>query len=149
MDTPNPDRVESVFHEALQRSDSEEREKYVAEACSGDEAMRRKVCRLLQGHIQAGTGFLRQSSLLQAAAEALEAELSSLASEEPGERMGSYKLIEKLGEGGFGVVWMAEQEQPVRRRVALKIIKIGMDTCLLYTSPSPRDRQKSRMPSSA
>ena len=49
-------------------------------------------------------------------------------SEQPSDRIGRYKLLEKIGEGGFGVVWMAEQEEPVRRRVALKIIKLGMDT---------------------
>ena len=43
----------------------------------------------------------------------------------PGDRIGRYKLLEQIGEGGFGVVWMAEQEEPVRRRVALKIIKLG------------------------
>src|SRR5881409_3692162 len=48
--------------------------------------------------------------------------------EQSGERIGRYKLLEKIGEGGFGDVWMAEQEEPVRRRVALKIIKVGMDT---------------------
>jgi serine/threonine protein kinase len=57
---------------------------------------------------------------------------SSLATQgvlEPGERIGRYKLLEKIGEGGCGVVYMAEQEEPVRRRVALKVIKAGMDTC--------------------
>ncbi|MCF7734479.1 MAG: protein kinase, partial [Akkermansiaceae bacterium] len=49
-------------------------------------------------------------------------------SEQPGTRIGHYKLLEQIGEGGFGVVWMAEQEEPVRRRLALKIIKLGMDT---------------------
>jgi hypothetical protein len=48
--------------------------------------------------------------------------------EEAGEHIGPYKLLERIGEGGFGVVWMAEQEKPIRRRVALKIIKLGMDT---------------------
>src|SRR5205809_405740 len=48
--------------------------------------------------------------------------------ETSGTRIGRYKLLEQIGEGGFGVVWMAEQEEPVRRRVALKIIKLGMDT---------------------
>ncbi len=48
--------------------------------------------------------------------------------EQSGERIGNYKLLEKIGEGGFGVVWVADQERPVRRRVALKIIKLGMDT---------------------
>jgi len=59
---------------------------------------------------------------------AAEAELARLKPDEPGERIGHYKLLEKIGEGGFGVVWVAEQERPVRRRVALKIIKLGMDT---------------------
>src|SRR5215831_4839206 len=49
-------------------------------------------------------------------------------SETSGTRIGRYKLLEQIGEGGFGVVWMAEQEEPVHRRVALKIIKLGMDT---------------------
>ena len=77
-------------------------------------------------------------------------------SEQPGERIGRYKLLEQIGEGGFGMVYVAEQQEPVRRRVALKVIKLGMDTkevigrfeaerqalalmdhpniCLLYTS---------------
>ena len=48
--------------------------------------------------------------------------------EKPGDRIGRYKLLEKIGEGGCGVVYMAAQEEPVRRRVALKVIKLGMDT---------------------
>src|SRR3954468_9393180 len=60
--------------------------------------------------------------------EALEGELARLKPEEAGERIGPYKLLEQIGEGGFGIVWKAEQEQPVRRVVALKIIKVGMDT---------------------
>src|SRR6187455_2461342 len=52
----------------------------------------------------------------------------ALKPEDAGDRIGRYKLLEEIGEGGFGVVWMAEQEKPVRRRVALKIIKLGMDT---------------------
>ena len=66
-------------------------------------------------------------------------------SEEKSRTIGPYKLLQKIGEGGMGTVWMAEQEKPVRRRVALKLIK----GCLLYTSPSPRDQRGSRMPSSA
>ena len=58
----------------------------------------------------------------------MEAEFARLKPEEAGERIGQYKLLQQIGEGGFGTVWVAEQEQPVRRRVALKIIKLGMDT---------------------
>ena len=56
------------------------------------------------------------------------AEAEVLMAEKSGDRIGLYKLLEKLGEGGMGTVWMAEQEAPIRRRVALKIIKLGMDT---------------------
>ncbi len=54
--------------------------------------------------------------------------LSLPPSEQPGDKIGRYKLLQEIGTGGFGVVYMAEQEEPVRRRVALKVIKIGMDT---------------------
>ena len=54
--------------------------------------------------------------------------MECLAREKPGDRIGRYRLLQKIGEGGCGVVYMAEQEEPVRRRVALKVIKLGMDT---------------------
>jgi serine/threonine protein kinase len=54
--------------------------------------------------------------------------LSLPLSEQPGDKIGRYKLLEQIGEGGFGVVYVADQEEPVRRRVALKVIKLGMDT---------------------
>ena len=58
----------------------------------------------------------------------LQTALNSGDSQTPNARIGNYRLLQKLGEGGFGVVWMAEQEQPIRRRVAIKILKMGMDT---------------------
>ena len=63
-----------------------------------------------------------------ACAPEIEANLARLKPEEVGELIGSYKLMEQIGQGGFGTVWVADQEKPVRRRVALKIIKLGMDT---------------------
>src|SRR6188474_819673 len=64
----------------------------------------------------------------EALVRALEAALAADAPEAPGSRIGPYKLLQEIGEGGFGVVWMVEQQEPIRRCVALKIIKLGMDT---------------------
>jgi serine/threonine protein kinase len=72
-------------------------------------------------------GFMQRSSDRNDSAE-LQAELARLKPEEGEDRIGNYKLLQQIGEGGFGTVWMAEQLEPVRRRVALKIIKPGMDT---------------------
>ena len=71
--------------------------------------------------------FDQPSELPQLSAE-LEEQFARLKPEGAGDRIGPYKLLQQIGEGGFGIVWMAEQERPVRRRVALKIIKLGMDT---------------------
>ena len=60
--------------------------------------------------------------------------------ERPGSTIGRYKLLQVIGEGGFGVVYMADQEQPVRRRVALKIIKLGMDTKQVIAASRPSGR---------
>ena len=114
-------RVEAIFHEALERVPAE-REAFVAESCAGDEPLRQEVQRLLTADEEAGT-YLEPANSPE-----IEAELARLKPEEAGEWIGNYKLLQQIGEGGFGVVWMAEQEKPVRRRVALKIIKLGMDT---------------------
>src|SRR6478609_8381845 len=136
MDEPNS-RVEHTFHEALSRTDIRERERYLEAACAGDESLKQGVERLLHGFERAGTEFLsanlgeRADRLADALGEndpAIAAQLARLRPEEDGDRIGPYKLLQQIGEGGFGTVWMAEQESPVRRRVALKIIKMGMDT---------------------
>lgn len=92
-------------------------------------AQRARVEALLKAHSAMHSGFLEEPAeqygltmVLPAAA------LPSGLLEKPGDWIGSYKLLQQIGEGGFGTVWMAEQEKPVRRRVALKIIKLGMDT---------------------
>jgi ankyrin repeat protein/serine/threonine protein kinase len=110
--------AETIFAEALQKSDPEQRNFYLEQACAGNAALREEVESLLQAHEGAGDFLGRSTVLLQ----------SDIAAEHAGMRIGRYKLLEQIGEGGFGVVWMAEQEEPVRRRVALKIIKLGMDT---------------------
>jgi serine/threonine protein kinase/WD40 repeat protein len=86
--------------------------------------LRAEVNSLLHAAISAGD-YLRAGP---AVSPQLEAEFARLKPEEPGERIEHYKLLQEIGQGGFGTVWMAEQEQPVKRRVALKIIKMGMDT---------------------
>ncbi len=116
---PELDLVESVFASALDKP-VEQRAGYLDEACHGDAALRERVEALLKAHAEAGgeaflTGPYQGLPQMKPA-------------EGPGTRIGPYKLLQQIGEGGMGVVWMAEQQEPVRRRVALKIIKPGMDS---------------------
>src|SRR6266853_446981 len=117
-----PDGDIAVFTEAL-RLPPEERDCYLDEACKGDGELRRRVEALLEAYEQAGD-FLGRP----AAERPPKAAQAFPTVEKPGDRIGHYKLLQQIGEGGCGVVYMAEQEAPVRRRVALKIIKPGMDT---------------------
>ena len=110
---PDP---KTVFGEALALTDPAQRAAYLECACAGEPDLRREVESLLQAHEQA-RDFLR-----------LPAPAPERGLEGQGTVIGRYQLLEKIGEGGFGVVWMAEQAEPMRRRVALKIIKLGMDT---------------------
>jgi len=102
-----------------------ERAAYLAIACEGQPALRQRIERLLASHDH--DAFMQRPADRTDSAE-LEAELARLKPEEGEDRIGHYRLLQKIGEGGFGTVWMAEQIEPVRRRVALKIIKPGMDT---------------------
>src|SRR5437016_6242865 len=112
------DRLIEVFTEAKAQAAGAERERFVAEACRDEPVLQEQVLALLQAHEGAGD-FLTHRGLIPPAAPL---------SEKPGDRIGRYKLLQQIGEGGCGVVYMAEQEEPVRRRVALKVIKLGMDT---------------------
>lgn len=118
--------AQEIFAQALDIADVMERRNYLDQACAGDAALRQEVESLLAANSAAGE-FLRRPAPVGAGA-APKTKLIPPLSEKSGMRIGRYKLLEQIGEGGFGVVWMAEQEEPVRRRVALKIIKLGMDT---------------------
>jgi serine/threonine protein kinase/WD40 repeat protein len=113
--------VEAVFFAALEKGTPEERGKYLDHACSGDPNLRRTVEKLLNAHPKA-------EAFLQPAAGALPPTVDHAADERPGTVLGPYKLLHEIGEGGMGTVWMAEQTEPVRRKVALKVIKPGMDS---------------------
>jgi serine/threonine protein kinase/WD40 repeat protein len=119
-DSPNRDMV--IFLQALQLT-ADERAAYLANVCGGDEALRQKVAALLRTHDHVGD-FLETSPQKASIA----ARVENSAGEKAGDRIGRYKLLQQIGEGGWGVVFMAEQNEPVRRRVALKVIKPGMDT---------------------
>jgi serine/threonine protein kinase/Tfp pilus assembly protein PilF len=117
----DPARLEEIFGAAVTRPDLASRAAYLDAACGSDAELRARVGALLAAHDAAGD-FLKLPG-----ADANQA-TSALVSEAPGAVIGHYKLLEQIGEGGFAVVFMAQQSEPVRRRVALKIIKLGMDT---------------------
>src|SRR6516165_1162959 len=112
---------ETLFHEAIQKPEAE-RAGFLAEACGGDVALRRRVEILLEAHDNPDSRLdpdstsvaptITQPAVVEAQATVI----------------GPYKLLEQIGKGGFGIVFMAEQLRPVRRNVAFKILKPGMDT---------------------
>ncbi|MCA8968011.1 MAG: protein kinase, partial [Planctomycetes bacterium] len=106
------ERVKQLFDAAIDLPEAE-RGAFLADACSGDEQLRGEVQGLLQALAQA-SGFLVEGD--------------ARSEEAPGTQIDRYTLQERIGEGGFGVVFRAEQHQPLRRDVALKVIKLGMDT---------------------
>jgi serine/threonine protein kinase len=113
----------TIFNTALEITAPAERAAYLDQACGSDSALREKVISLLAAYEKGGDSF---DGLVETRVPAGPAGPS--APEGPGSIIGRYKLLQRIGEGGMGVVYMAEQEEPVRRRVALKIIKFGMDT---------------------
>src|SRR6266700_4595437 len=127
-----PNREVILFSAALDL-DASQRGAYLDTACANDPALRVHIEALLRVHEQA-INFLEtpssgaQGSLIGAEVHGPTVRHSSSPAEKVGDHIGRYKLLQQIGEGGCGVVYMAEQAQPVRRRVALKIIKLGMDT---------------------
>jgi serine/threonine protein kinase/tetratricopeptide (TPR) repeat protein len=110
-------REDEIFADALELP-AGERTAYLNQACHGDRLLRANVSALLDGH-EAAADFLEKPLVIRP-------ELTP--GEEPGDSLGRYTLIRMIGEGGCGVVYLAEQQEPVRRLVALKVIKLGMDT---------------------
>jgi serine/threonine protein kinase/tetratricopeptide (TPR) repeat protein len=117
--------AKAIFMTALEKNEPAERAAYVSEACGNDSALRQRVEILLKAHEDPGS-FMK--SPLAGSAAAGVATLDEPITERPGTIIGPYKLLEQIGEGGFGVVYMAEQQAPIRRKVALKVLKPGMDT---------------------
>jgi WD40 repeat protein/serine/threonine protein kinase len=113
--------VRAVFIEALALATADERARYLDAACRDKPGLRQRVEALLSAREHAGE-FLAQDAL------GGNLDCDPAITEGPGTVIGRYKLLEQIGEGGFGVVFMAEQLEPIRRRVALKIVKPGMDT---------------------
>jgi serine/threonine protein kinase len=112
-------QLESIFFAAQQQASPEERAAFLAAACGDDLALRRRLEQMLGAE---AVGFM------EAPAEELAPTTLLPIPERVGTQIGPYKLLQQIGEGGMGVVFMAEQKQPVERKVALKIIKPGMDT---------------------
>jgi eukaryotic-like serine/threonine-protein kinase len=121
-----PSREKQIYIAALQLATREERAAYLKDACAGDAALRQRVEALLQAYDQAGNSL--DPDLTVKSAPSSNPPVAEKLTEKPGDRINRYKLLQEIGEGGCGVVYMAEQEEPVRRRVALKVIKLGMDT---------------------
>lgn len=132
----NPLRQREIFQAALEIADDAERGVMIDRACADDPQLRATVQELVAAHMKADTFFSECADAIALSAEDFltpdGAEAMVVAAEitddAVGSTVGPYKLLQKLGEGGCGAVYMAEQQEPVRRRVALKIIKLGMDT---------------------
>src|SRR5579872_6239252 len=121
--------IERILAEAVEIASPAEREQYVAATCGGDFELQRQVEELIDNHFNA-RGFLERPAHYDLPTNVVDGPFAdeTVVAEAPGTMIGPYKLREVLGEGGMGIVYVAEQERPVRRKVALKVIKPGMDT---------------------
>src|SRR5262249_29258420 len=113
------DKLRELFLAALEQA-PDQRDAHLNQLCGGDEELRRNVAMMLKAHA-AGDGPLDRGALRDQQTAASEKD-----AEAPGKGIGPYKLLEQIGEGGMGTVWMAQQTAPVKRLVAVKLIKPGM-----------------------
>src|SRR5262245_853855 len=129
----------TLFAEALEFASPPERAAYLDRACGNDQALRQHLEALLQAHAQVGRFLDPQAAVAGATSSAAGKEIAGAAvdnrtalsqsgTEAPGTQIGPYQLLEQIGEGGMGAVWMAQQTAPVKRLVAVKLIKPGMDS---------------------
>ena len=127
--TTHPDEV---FNAARRLADPAERVAYLDSACAGDAGLRQRVEALLAAYEQAASFLESPATGIAGVGDVGGGPGATLEPATPAEKLGAtigrYKLLERIGEGGFGVVYMAEQHHPVRRRVALKVVKPGMDS---------------------
>jgi serine/threonine protein kinase/tetratricopeptide (TPR) repeat protein len=124
----DPLREKSIFLAAAEKP-HDQRSVFLDEACGNESALRRRVEDLLEAHDRSGSFLSTHDSDQPPTASFTPATPAATAGrEESGTRIGSYKLLHEIGEGGMGTVWKAEQIEPVRRLVALKVIKAGMDS---------------------
>src|SRR5215475_6026272 len=123
-----PFERELAVFSAVRRLPAAERAAYLDQTCAGEPELRQRVEELLRAG-EGAEAFLQDPAPgAQRPARPSPPTCAPTAGEKPGDRIGHYKLLQQIGEGGCGLVYMAEQEEPVRRRVALKVIKLGMDT---------------------
>lgn len=127
-------QIDAIFFTALQMPDDAQRKAFLDRACAEDPELAAAVTKLLSNHAATEDFFASNSPAPNLTAEDFQAavdesliEECSALDEKIGSRIGRYKLLHRVGEGGWGVVYMAEQEKPIHRRVAVKIIKMGMD----------------------
>jgi eukaryotic-like serine/threonine-protein kinase len=128
----DPDKARDLFVHAVGQLTADQWEAYIGGACTGDPDLERQVGDLLRVHREAGSFLERPAAALGETGAFLprlgDRPEVATAREGPGTVIGPYRLMEQIGEGGFGLVFVAEQSHPVRRRLAVKVLKPGMDT---------------------